>query len=567
MSKRRYRFRIDPVLPVVYDDALSYYEAICKLARAVDEMGEEIDQGLIDFIKEALPELIAEATYDDETGTLELVLIDDVTDEQILNDPIKRISVNGISRPVMDEIARAWFNSSWLYNKNVCMYGDSTLVVPENYAQHIVTSGICASVDVRGVSGNSLVLQGYNLINNASDLGSFDYVFVCYGINDWSGISRKRFTDAVRATAQKIINAGADPVFVFPWLVYIPSLHSNGFINNYGCDMAGYVDGAVDVCEQMHVKYFNLCGLANVTESNYASKLTPSSNGYYLHESAALGDYIARIILNGNYCTGKCKTGDFVGRPFKTFLPYDFSFLNYANTRSLLSSCPVVMRKGKTISFTSGDVRSCKALNTGEKCRITGFVKHSEAGGYVTIGYINEYDNTHTFTPICRTMTESDFDFTFTPPNGGAAWRIAFEASSGSAIINDLTIASNLGDCRVVGPDPAAPAGAVTIQSGFNVYIQPYTIANGESVVLTPFAVRAADTVAQGATVAVAQLDFYPMHTFYGSCHIGGRVQLFRINAVGLVEIYVNAETIGANAYIFFDGIDVTPTPFFNTYV
>lgn len=34
-------FRCNKVLPAVYDDALSYYEALCKLANAVNELIEQ----------------------------------------------------------------------------------------------------------------------------------------------------------------------------------------------------------------------------------------------------------------------------------------------------------------------------------------------------------------------------------------------------------------------------------------------------------------------------------------------------------------------------------------------
>ena len=563
--KRKFKFRCNPVLPEVYDDALSYYEVLGKLTQAINDMEDEIDEGLIDFIKEALPELIADVVYDPVTDTLEFTLVDDVTEEQILNDPISRIAVNGISRPVVDTEARKFFDVSWLKDKNICMYGDSTLVVPETYATHITNSGICNSVTVRGVSGNSLVLQGYNLINSAADLNTFDYVFVCYGINDWSGISRKRYTDAVRATANKIISTGAEPVFVFPWTVYIPSLQSDGFINNYGCDMAGYVDAAIDVCEQLHVKYFNLCELSGVNRNNYQLKLTPSSNGYYLHEGQQLGQYIAKIILNGNYNTGKCKTGDFVGRPFRNFLPLDFSVLTYDAARPLVSQTPTIYRKGTLLSATSGAVRACKAINSGEVCRITGFFKHSETNGYATFGYINEYDQTHTFTPICRIINESDFDFSFTPPNGGGAWRPAFEFSSGSGIFSDLTICSNLGDCRITGSDPATPAASkISLKSTVTNFIQGFEVQHGETMLLSPFGVQAAQTMAAQQTIQIAQLSFYPQHTFYSSCHIGSRTQLVRINATGLIEIYVNQAEIQEGTYIFFDGMDITPTPVFN---
>ena len=562
MSK--FKFFSHKVLPLVYDESLSYYEVLCKLQQGLIELGDEIDDKLIEFIQDAIPELVSEATYDAETETLSFVLVTGDIDEQTSNEPIKRISINGVSRPLMDEIARNWYKTSWLYNKKLCFYGDSTIFVNESYETIIANSDIPASVDRRGASGTTLTTQGYTLINNATDLGTFDYVFVCYGINDWSGISRKRFTDAVRATASKIITSGSEPIFVFPWVVYIPTLASNGFINNFGCDMAGYVDGAISVCEEMNVKYFNLCSLGNVTPTNFASKLIASGNGYYLHESASLGEYISEIIMNGNYNTGRCKNGSFSGRPFTNWLPTNFTFLGYSAIRTLLTE--TVFRKGKVISFNSTGTKELKAINSGQTCRITGFANLEEAGAYITIGYINEYDQNHAFTSICRVNDKSDFDFTFTPPNGGGAWRLCFQLSSGTAVISDLTLYSNVGCARVVGSSPNIPsAEVISIENNFTPVLTGYEVYNDNGAQLTAFHVRTNETMTYTDTwVRVGNLSFYPERTMYGNCHQGSTaITVYRIDATGKIDLFVNG-TIPANTNLIFDGLDVTPTPFFS---
>lgn len=556
---------INPVLPLVYDDSLSYYEVLCKLIKAVNGISEEIDNNLEEYIKDALPDLIADVTYNAETDTLEFTFIDDTGEASTSTDPIKRIAVNGISRPVVDEDARRWEAASWLHGKRICMYGDSTLVVPETYATKIRDAGICAAVTIRGVSGNSLVYQGYDIISEATDLATFDYVFVCYGINDWSGISRKVFCDYIRQTAQAIINAGSEPVFVLPWTVYIPTLASNGFINNFGCDMAGYVDGAIDECERLHLKYFNLCGISGVNASNYRTKLNASSNGSYLHEGNALGSYIAAAILAGAYNTGKNKTGYFSGRPFNLFLPLDFSALTYTEMRTITQNTTVTQRKGRALSFRSGGVRSCASVNSGQFVRVTGFCAHSESSGYVTFGYVSEYDQTHEFVPVCQLRNGADFDFTFEPPAGGAAWRPAFECSEGSAVINDLTLYSNEGEVRLVGSDPAVPGAIpITVNSSFNVTMPGYALLGKDRVTLTPFGVTAAENLSDGVNIQVAELGFYPEHTFYGSCHIGSRVQTYLIDATGKLMLYNNEAAIPSGTHMFFDGNDITPTPFIN---
>jgi len=563
-GKRLWRFRCNPVLPEVYDDALSYYEAICKLQKAIEEMGDEIDTGLIDFIKEAIPELVAEATYDENTDTLTLVLVDDVSDEQIVNDPVKRISVNGISRPVMDEIARSWVNASWLQNKKVCMYGDSTLVVSETYATKMRDSGVCESVDIRGVSGNTLTTQGLPLIQQATDLSDFDYVFVCYGINDWSGIAKYRFKNAVKSAIDIITSAGSEPVFVFPWTVYIPTLQSNGFINNFGCDMQSYVDAGIDVCEQNNVKYFNLCKIANVNENNYTSKLTRSSNGYYLHESNSLGDFICRAILNGNYCTGKCNAGRFT-RPFRAFMPLNWAYNNYATASDMIGNVPVTFRKGRITTFT--DVRVCEfqAISTGSKCRISGFHGSTATNGYLDFYYINRYNEDAGTIHICRVNDKADFDFVFSPPNDGGCWRLCAKASSGNtSIVFDLCVSSDDGDVRLTGYDPSDPAIIMIYNSDVTKIDDGYITATPDgSIRLSSFSVRVNRSYDAGDNVDVGNVNFYPQHNTYGTCRIGARTEHFRIGASGGVILQQLSDSLAANTVVIFDACDVTPSEFF----
>lgn len=586
--RKRLRFRCNPVLPEVYDDALSYYEVLGKITNAVNELGEEIDEGLVDFIREALPELISDVVYDAQTGTLEFTLIDDVTDEQILNDPIKRIAVNGLSRPVVDETARTTATAaqttataaqttataaqtivdrlkkaSWLYQKDVCFYGDSTIVVADNYASQIHSTSICKSVTIRGVSGNTLTTQGLPLINAATDLSSFDYVFVCYGINDWSGISRYRWCNAVRDAANRIINAGSEPVFVFPWVVYIPTLQSDGFINNYGCDMAGYVDGAIDMCEQLNVKYFNLCQISGVNRNNYTNWLTPSSNGYYLHENANLGAYISKAILTGNYNTGKCYAGRYT-KPFKNLLPTNWALSGFDGTKTLIQGMPNRFRKGKPVTIIPGRVCEFHTITCGDKCRVTGYAYHADGTGYIDFSYIDNYNTEAGAQHLCRANSGSDFDFVFSPGTQGGSFKLCAQSSAGgNALIMDLAITGSDGTARLASTTPTEPALKISFNSNVTLAVGGYVTSEGDSVKMIPFAVRTAEAMSAGSNVNIGTLPFYPEHIIYGSCHIAGAVQLYRIDPTGVIQLYSITNNIPANVYIFFDENDVTPSPFF----
>ena len=62
------------ILPLTYDDSLSYYEAICKLTSKMNEIIANINDHLEDYVREQLDKLFINAIYDEKTETLVLVL-------------------------------------------------------------------------------------------------------------------------------------------------------------------------------------------------------------------------------------------------------------------------------------------------------------------------------------------------------------------------------------------------------------------------------------------------------------------------------------------------------------
>lgn len=50
--------RVQNVLPLVYDDSLSYYEFLCKVVNKVNEIIDNINGGFIDYVKEEIDELL-----------------------------------------------------------------------------------------------------------------------------------------------------------------------------------------------------------------------------------------------------------------------------------------------------------------------------------------------------------------------------------------------------------------------------------------------------------------------------------------------------------------------------
>lgn len=62
------------VLPISYDDSLSYYEAICKLTGKLNDVINYVNNNLEYAIREQLDKLFLDAMYDADTETLILRL-------------------------------------------------------------------------------------------------------------------------------------------------------------------------------------------------------------------------------------------------------------------------------------------------------------------------------------------------------------------------------------------------------------------------------------------------------------------------------------------------------------
>ena len=58
------------ILPLVYDDSLSYYEVLCKLKAKVNEIITEINGGITPALIERINQIYADISYDSETKTL-----------------------------------------------------------------------------------------------------------------------------------------------------------------------------------------------------------------------------------------------------------------------------------------------------------------------------------------------------------------------------------------------------------------------------------------------------------------------------------------------------------------
>lgn len=68
------RLRINPILPTIYGDALSYLETLNRVVCAINQLSDAFNNQLVDdigkWIEENYNELFFYATYDPETETI-----------------------------------------------------------------------------------------------------------------------------------------------------------------------------------------------------------------------------------------------------------------------------------------------------------------------------------------------------------------------------------------------------------------------------------------------------------------------------------------------------------------
>lgn len=69
-------FKSQKILPLVYDDSISYYEQVCKLTQKVNELVEFMNNQSMDiiqsYINEQFDNLMINAIYDPSTETIAL---------------------------------------------------------------------------------------------------------------------------------------------------------------------------------------------------------------------------------------------------------------------------------------------------------------------------------------------------------------------------------------------------------------------------------------------------------------------------------------------------------------
>ena len=71
------RFFSQKVLPLVYDDSLSYYEVLSKVTQKLNELITAFNDEVIDMIKEAVNKFFVSTMYNYQTETITIIFEED----------------------------------------------------------------------------------------------------------------------------------------------------------------------------------------------------------------------------------------------------------------------------------------------------------------------------------------------------------------------------------------------------------------------------------------------------------------------------------------------------------
>jgi len=73
---KHFRFHSQKVLPLVYDESLSYYEVLCKVISRLNDLTDMITNKLGELVKEHINKFFAEVLYDEETKCISFALVE-----------------------------------------------------------------------------------------------------------------------------------------------------------------------------------------------------------------------------------------------------------------------------------------------------------------------------------------------------------------------------------------------------------------------------------------------------------------------------------------------------------
>lgn len=307
------------------------------------------------------------------------------------------VALEGDVSVLNDDIKEVY---SLFKDKKVVVYGDSTAALPNSYINQLAATGICTQLTNRAVSGtlmNSGADSGVSLINDSTDLTSFDLLVLCYGTNEWQA---SRTPAQLRYDTEAIINAIIAKNSLISILYITPPYSFKNFgnsepnINNVGLYLNDVNSIIINKCDEFSIPSVNFYTLSTCNKFNYTAKLDPSISdpSVYVHPNTAFATELMNILTKGAknyddtyYQTPLIKSYDFFAE--QTEIP--------SATISAMYQTDVILKltAGVTAYSTNKTVRNIYKYRAKGRC--------------------NE-EFTFTLGSFTKTVSAGYFDFTFT---------------------------------------------------------------------------------------------------------------------------------------------------------
>ena len=328
-----FRFWCQHVLPLVYDDSLSYMELLCKVINYLNEMSEKI-KSIDPYMSELTQEFIALKEYVDN-------FVDNLDIESAVDQKIEELIASG---DFTDLVSPTMYTG-----KSIVWYGDSWGTTTDNVVDEFDDMfGQFCTITNRCIGGTTLTRlnatdfpdfstnSGVQRITAAEDLGDFDYCFIMYGVNDWQTSTPIMNDDKDEYAFESALNmilthittqaSTCKPVVILPTYVHRASLATD--VNHMGCSIHAYINHAIEVCKRFGVRYINLYNLCGINKTNYTHFLRNDTN-IWVHPMKFVSNMIAKYIWNGCYENGNCYGDDWSGNIVSSMIPVERTNADY----------------------------------------------------------------------------------------------------------------------------------------------------------------------------------------------------------------------------------------------
>lgn len=370
-------FWAQKILPLVYDESLSYYELLCKVVDKLNEVVKNQNE-LFDEFEDVTQYVVQIA-------------------QQVVSDYFIEHDLNQmVDDAVSDQVQPLLENSNYLAGRNIVAYGDSLFARSNSYINKLVSDYGC-TITNRAVSGSALVAEGYNAIDGAVDLASFDTILIGYGWNDFQRGTQadnntvNSFCGALKAVLNKLTNIPIDVIVVFSWYG-TPGVNYNQYNVNTisGFTYDNYIDMGIKVCEEYAVKYINLYTISN---DNFLSfdKYLQNDNPGYIHGNDLINEICAKMLYTGIFNNGRCNNGEL--KKIENWMPIDRYFAGHTQYATLAANTLNKYRDLRIISCNSTSNCRMNYVNTDNRVTFSGYFTRENNASAIDIGIFYAYKN------------------------------------------------------------------------------------------------------------------------------------------------------------------------------